>query len=71
MNTEVIRENEILETAQRLTADDIPNIRFNVAKALEVLASTLQNDAAGQDIVQSQIIPSLQKLQEDSDADVR
>jgi serine/threonine-protein phosphatase 2A regulatory subunit A len=42
-----------------------------VAKALEVLASVLQNDAAGQEVVQGEIIPALHKLQEDSDADVR
>jgi hypothetical protein len=42
-----------------------------VAKALEVLASVLQNDAAGQEVVQQEIIPALQRLQEDSDADVR
>ena len=64
-------EQQILATALRLCNDEIPNIRFNVAKALEVLASVLQNDAAGQEVVQNEIIPALQRLQEDSDADVR
>jgi serine/threonine-protein phosphatase 2A regulatory subunit A len=60
-----------LSTALRLCNDEIPNIRFNVAKALEVLASVLQNDPAGQELVQNEIIPALQKLQQDTDADVR
>lgn len=71
LNTETITEQQILATALRLCNDEIPNIRFNVAKALEVLASVLQNDAAGQEVVQQEIIPALQRLQEDSDADVR
>lgn len=71
LTTQVIAEDQILATALRLCNDDIPNIRFNVAKALEVLASVLQNDPSGKQIVQSEIIPALQKLQEDSDPDVR
>jgi serine/threonine-protein phosphatase 2A regulatory subunit A len=68
---EVITEQQILATALRLCNDEIPNIRFNVAKALEVLASRLQVYPGGQAVVESEIIPALQKLQEDSDADVR
>lgn len=71
LNTEVVSEHQILATALRLCNDDIPNIRFNVAKALEVLASVLQNDAAGQEIVHKEILPALKKLKDDSDADVR
>ena len=78
----------------RLAADDIPNIRFNVAKTYAVLVAALQRlpaDATlvdvdkavaagrpapspsprGQDLVQHQILPNLQKLQGDEDVDVR
>lgn len=75
----------------KLVSDDIPNIRFNVAKSYAVLIEVLKrlpsegtilslektgNSAAapsprGQDVIQRQIIPNLEKLQHDDDVDVR
>lgn len=71
LNTAVLRESEVLATALRLTNDDIPNIRFNVAKALETIAGVVAGDAEGQAIIQNDIIPALDRMMEDSDADVR
>ena len=85
-----IIENSILAILERLAADDIPNIRFNVAKSYAVLINTLRRLPAegtlaeleksgktgtpaprSQDIIQQRIMPSLEKLQEDEDVDVR
>lgn len=85
-----IIENSILAILERLAADDIPNIRFNVAKSYAVLIDTLRRLPAegtlaeleksgktgtpsprSQDIIQQRILPSLEKLQEDDDVDVR
>jgi serine/threonine-protein phosphatase 2A regulatory subunit A len=67
-------------------SDDIPNIRFNVAKSYGVLIDTLKRlpeegtigesdpPAPGprnQSIIQQQILPNLEKLQQDEDVDVR
>ncbi len=81
----------------KLMADDIPNIRFNVAKSYAVLIDVLGRLPAegslhsieqqassnggdvkpeapsphGQELVESHILPSLEKLQQDDDVDVR
>ena len=74
----------------RLVADDIPNIRFNVAKSYGVLIDVLKRlpadgtivaiEKSGQspspsprshDLIQQQILPNLEKLQQDDDVDVR
>jgi len=74
----------------RLVSDDIPNIRFNVAKSYQILIGTLKRLPAegtiismeksgqtlppsprGQDIIEQQILPNLEKLQQDDDVDVR
>ena len=71
-------------------ADDIPNIRFNVAKSYAVLIDVLKRLPAegtilsveksgrsttpspkGQDLIQQQILPNLEKLEADEDVDVR
>ncbi|GMK56532.1 hypothetical protein CspeluHIS016_0303720 [Cutaneotrichosporon spelunceum] len=70
LNTTIIRDT-VLDASLNLVSDPIPNIRFNVAKCLETLAAVLANDSEGQDLVQRRILPTLRKLQEDSDADVR
>jgi serine/threonine-protein phosphatase 2A regulatory subunit A len=89
MTLEIIKDS-ILPMLERLVADPIPNIRFNVAKSYAVLINTLSRLPAegtltelektgkpanpspeGQDLVQSQILPNLQKLQQDEDVDVR
>ena len=74
----------------RLVADDIPNIRFNVAKSYAVLIDVLKRlpsegtilsveksghsvipSPKGQDLIQHQILPNLEKLESDEDVDVR
>lgn len=74
----------------RLVSDDIPNIRFNVAKSYSVLIDVLRRlptdgtileleksgrsenpSPRGQELVQHQILPNLEKLQQDDDVDVR
>lgn len=86
---ELIRDS-ILPMMDRLVADPIPNIRFNVAKSYAVLIDTLmrlpadgtlaQLEASGSalplspkglELVTTQIMPNLEKLQQDEDVDVR
>ena len=64
----------------KLVSDEIPNIRFNVAKSYAVLidvldleksGQTLQPSPTGQHLIQQQILPNLEKLQQDEDVDVR
>ena len=74
----------------RLLADDIPNIRFNVAKSYAVLIDILKRLPAegtildlekssspggpsprGEELIQNEILPNLEKLQQDGDVDVR
>lgn len=74
----------------RLSADPIPNIRFNVAKTHKELIKVLRRlpnegtltqleksgqagapSAKGQDVISTQILPNLEKLQQDEDVDVR
>ena len=70
LNAQIIRDT-VLDAAIKLAEDPIPNIRFNVAKCLETLAAVLNTDPEGQEIVGRTVMPSLRKLQEDSDPDVR
>lgn len=74
----------------KLVSDDIPNIRFNVAKSYQILIDVLKRlpaegtiismeksgqtgtpSSRGQDLIQQQILPNLEKLQQDDDVDVR
>lgn len=70
MNLEIVR-SEILEPLLTLAVDPIPNIRFNVAKSLEVVATSFGSSPAGHDIVQQRIVPVLEQQKNDQDADVR
>ena len=89
INLDVI-EHSILPMMDRLVSDDIPNIRFNVAKSYAVLIDVLKRlppggtilsieksgqpgkpSPKGQELIQQQILPNLQKLREDGDVDVR
>lgn len=65
------QQPSLLETVTVLANDPIPNIRFNVAKAFEVLATVLADQPGGNDLVRDTIIPGLMKLKDDDDADVR
>lgn len=64
-------QSSIIDCIVVLASDPIPNIRFNVAKALEVLATVLGEQEGGKEVVKESIIPALVKLKDDSDADVR
>ena len=89
VNLEII-ENSILPILERLVSDEIPNIRFNVAKSYAILIDTLRRlpedktlteveksgetvtpSPKSQDVIQQRVLPSLAKLQEDDDVDVR
>jgi serine/threonine-protein phosphatase 2A regulatory subunit A len=81
----------ILPMMDKLVGDDIPNIRFNVAKTYAVLIEvmkrlpgegtiySLEKDGhtscapspVGDELIQAQILPNLEKLQKDEDVDVR
>lgn len=67
---EVIRDH-VLQVLLTLIADPIPNIRFNVAKSLEVMATTINTTAEGRDISEKRIAPAVDTLRRDADADVR
>jgi len=70
LDVQIIRDT-VLDAALALANDPIPNIRFNVAKCLETLGMTLAASPEGQDLLHHTVLPALQKLQDDSDADVR
>ncbi|KAH0838309.1 armadillo-type protein [Lanmaoa asiatica] len=66
-----IIQTEIITPLLQLAVDPIPNIRFNVAKALEVLAISFGDTPEGKDFVGLKIIPVLEQQKNDGDADVR
>ena|ERR1700761_2416276 len=70
LTLEVIRDN-VLQVLVGLTMDPIPNIRFNVAKSLEVIATTINKTSEGQQLSRNQIVPAVEGLRNDADADVR
>ncbi|KAK0533154.1 protein phosphatase 2A structural subunit [Tilletia horrida] len=70
LTPEIITEN-VLDAVVPMQEDPIPNIRFNVAKAFEVLATVLAQTPEGRKVATERIMPGLDKLKEDSDADVR
>ena len=80
----------ILPMLDKLVADEIPNIRFNVAKTYGTIVDVLRRlpeqgtvyslekegqtptpSPQGQELIQQQILPNLEKLQKDDDVDVR
>lgn len=61
----------VIAAVVQLASDPIPNIRFNVAKALEVLSTVLSAQSGGRELVQQTILPPLVRLKDDTDADVR
>lgn len=66
-------QGSVLQTILALVDDPIPNIRFNVAKSLEVLATSLisKGGAAGEEVAKRTIVPAVETLKQDADADVR
>jgi len=65
MTSEVAR-TWLLPMVLEMASDNVPNIRFNVAKALETMAPV-----CGKNVSDEQIRPVLSLLAEDSDRDVR
>ncbi|CAO3586864.1 unnamed protein product [Absidia cylindrospora] len=70
LSPEVIKDS-ILPTVLELADDPIPNVRFNVAKSLQVLTPLLRNDPATENLALSQVKPALEKMNGDADMDVR
>ncbi|KAI0312618.1 ARM repeat-containing protein [Amylostereum chailletii] len=70
LDLDIIR-SDIIDALLHLATDPIPNIRFNVAKSLEVLATTYITTPEGKQFVQQKILPALVELKADQDADVR
>lgn len=66
-----IVRSEIIGPLLLLANDPIPNIRFNVAKSLEVLATTFNSSPEGHEFVQQHVVPALEQQKTDQDADVR
>lgn len=58
--------NSFVPLAVKMVEDPVPNIRFNVAKALQTLLTLAEPPA-----VQTKLKPALLKLSEDSDRDVK
>jgi serine/threonine-protein phosphatase 2A regulatory subunit A len=70
LNIEIV-VSEILEPLLQLAVDPIPNIRFNVAKSLEVVAESFGETPAGHKVIRERIVPVLEQQKNDQDADVR
>ncbi|KAG5519369.1 hypothetical protein PMAC_001995 [Pneumocystis sp. 'macacae'] len=70
VGVDIVR-NYILPTVNNLVDDKIPNIRFNVAKSYKVLFDILKDSPDGLELFNAQIKPSLEKLSNDPDTDVR
>jgi serine/threonine-protein phosphatase 2A regulatory subunit A len=70
LTPEIIKQ-DVLSTVANLADDPIPNVRFNVAKSLEVLAPILKKDQTTDSLVAEKVIPVLEKLSQDSDVDVK
>lgn len=62
---------EIIEPLIHLAADPIPNIRFNVAKSFEVIGTAFGSSSPEAKTLIQGIVPVLEKLRNDTDADVR
>ncbi|KAI9590925.1 putative ser/thr protein phosphatase 2A regulatory subunit A [Syncephalis fuscata] len=70
LTPEVIRDH-VLPTVTTLAADPIPNIRFNVAKSIALLAPLLREDPSTAPLIDSEMKPALLRLNEDQDNDVK
>ncbi|CAG7847076.1 Protein phosphatase PP2A regulatory subunit A AltName: Full=Protein phosphatase 2A 65 kDa regulatory subunit; Short=PR65 [Serendipita indica DSM 11827] len=58
LNVQVLRD-DVLDTVIRLAADPIPNIRFNVAKTLDVITTVMVASPEGQEVTKTTILPTL------------
>lgn len=66
---DVIRD-QMIPLAATLAADPIPNIRFNVAKAIGFMVPLLKKSNL-QVVLEDSVRPTLTKMLEDTDVDVR
>lgn len=65
---------KLLPFIDNLVADRVPNIRFNIAKLYLVVAQTFKatkDSLEVEKLIKADILPSLEKLQNDNDDDVR
>ena len=69
-NAELLKDF-IVPTAARLASDPIPNIRFNVAKTFSAVIPIVKKLDSVKNLLNDPVKTSLNKLQDDSDADVR
>jgi len=70
LTLEVIR-SDIIGPLLELSKDPIPNIRFNVGKALGVIAESQSKTPEGVQFVKEWVVPALERQKQDTDADVR
>ncbi|KAG0672856.1 protein phosphatase 2A structural subunit [Kluyveromyces marxianus] len=72
VDTDVIVE-KILPFVNHLSTDNVPNIRFNVAKFYAVAVEALTKDTKDKhiELINKTVIPTLEKLCQDPDVDVR
>ncbi|KAH3687371.1 hypothetical protein WICPIJ_001648 [Wickerhamomyces pijperi] len=59
---------KILPFLESLSTDQVPNIRFNVAKSYLVVAETLRDDPQ---LINERVIPVVESLKQDQDVDVK
>ena len=57
----------VLPVVTDMSRDGVANVRFNVAKTLEILMASVTDKS----VVSSQIVPVLSQLNEDQDRDVK
>lgn len=70
LTLEIVR-SDVIEPLLLLAGDAIPNIRFNVAKALEIVAISFGGTPEGREFIRQRITPVLELQRNDPDADVR
>jgi serine/threonine-protein phosphatase 2A regulatory subunit A len=70
VTSEVISEDLVPPLVNELCSDTIPNVRFNACKAVEILVPLLLAGGARR-CVDDLIIPTLKRMEVDSDKDVR
>ncbi|CAO3692720.1 unnamed protein product [Rhizopus stolonifer] len=70
LSPEIVAD-KILPTVVGLVEDPIPNVRFNVAKSLEVLTPILKQSPGTEQLLSTTVNEALQKLTKDTDVDVK
>ncbi|CCE65408.1 hypothetical protein TPHA_0L00520 [Tetrapisispora phaffii CBS 4417] len=64
-------KKEILPFIISLAQDEVPNIRFNVAKGLaEIATSLIKRDSKNKKLIKEELLPVLENLVQDEDVDV-